>query len=238
MSVSDWINLAGFAQFLIGGAFAIITTLLTLKWPHKWLWKFKRKTPIVICLATSTQVDTGKYTRSATGIGQVNALSEIMPSIMEGYGHNKKISTRLSADMSVKDLESELILVGGAKNNAYTQRVMDEFFEQSGARYTDDLNTLEVDGEAIVSTSADGQITKDYGMILRLPNPYTGNRTSITIIAGLHTYGTGAAAKYLVRNMSGLGAIKRKYFLKIIEFEVVQGESIRPKVHIDKVITL
>jgi alkanesulfonate monooxygenase SsuD/methylene tetrahydromethanopterin reductase-like flavin-dependent oxidoreductase (luciferase family) len=43
----------------------------------------------------------------------------------------------------------------------------------------------------------DGEVVKDYGMLLRARSPYNRGRT-VVVLAGASTFGTAAAARYFV----------------------------------------
>lgn len=230
MSVGDWITLAGVIQFCIGVIIAGTTTIFSQKLPHKLLWKFTPSKPAVICLATSTKIKTEKYIKPATGLGQVQALVHILPSIIGGYGqkHNTKIGP--SENITECDLRENLVLLGGAKNNRYTHRVISDFFEITGFKFTEKFNAIETPYGILRDEHKNNIISKDYAVIMRVPNDYSGRATSITILAGLHTYGVEAAASFYVNNMNGIKSIYRKNFITILELEIANFTSVRPKI--------
>jgi hypothetical protein len=88
--------------------------------PNKNLWRIKDPTTMTICVAESTASETGKYVRPATGIGQVAALAVIAPSIARAYGKIHDGNIKLAARGRPIDRSTDLISLGGGKNNADT----------------------------------------------------------------------------------------------------------------------
>ena len=231
MLVGDVLDWLGVAQFLVGAIAATYGTLFGQRWPHRNLWRFRTDEPITICLATSARIDTGKYIRSTTGLGQVKALATIVPSILKGFGTKRNPQVVLSDDVRSDVLRSNLILLGGAKNNEYARRIFDEYSSDTGFNYVGDLNTVILDGESITGTTRDDKVVRDWAIIMRVPNPYSEGRTDVTLIAGIHTHGVEGAARYFVKHLVGWRSIFRKHFICVVELEVVESETVRPRLY-------
>ena len=72
-------------------------------------------------------------------------------------------------------------------------------------------------------------VVKDYGLIIRMINPFSLRKekpTSVTIFCGCHTYGTIAAAKYFtqthISEYKGFKKIKPNIAI-LVECDVVDG---------------
>lgn len=85
--------------------------------PVKKLWRISHPQELIICTATSTKTNTGKYLRPATGIGQVRALGHAVESLSKAY--NIKIDNILFSDDQVqKKIEKDIIILGGPKTTS------------------------------------------------------------------------------------------------------------------------
>ncbi|MCR9129745.1 MAG: hypothetical protein NXI12_09495 [Alphaproteobacteria bacterium] len=164
---------------------------------HRRLWRLGNPSDVAICVATSTATDTGRYTRLATGIGQVRALAEIHHSLKVAYGDAVDPALYMSESMPAEALRKDLILIGGAKNNAAAARFIDAVKDQVGAAFdAEDPNLIIVDGTPYPAETADGAVTRDYAMVIATENPFCAGRRAF-LFAGSHTYGTGAAGRLI-----------------------------------------
>lgn len=214
----------------------VFGTLWSRRWLNKWLWKFRSKSVPVICLASSGNINTGRYTRPMTGIGQVQALAQIIPSIQDGYGKHKAPLIFLSTEITPEMLKRDLILIGGAKNNSWTKDVLRDLFDSIEFEFIGDLNTVKYRGKEYHSDSDDGMIQKDWAFVISVPNPYSQGKTRLTILAGLHTTGTHAAAEYLVSHLKGFRTAFIKDYIAVIHVRVVKNTAINFElVSLDKV---
>lgn len=189
---------SSFIWFLIGSLFLYFLKLIVIIKPIKRLWNIKSPKNLIICAATSTETDTGKYTRPATGIGQLRALAYCVESLSKAYDIQIR-NILLSVDQIQDQIENDIILLGGPKNNEKTKLFLDKI---SSMKIVDqDKNTIkwmandiyvEYEGQAI-----DNIVKKDYGLIVRMKNPFDSKeKSTICLFSGSHTYGTIAAAKY------------------------------------------
>jgi len=116
---------ASFIWFLLGMIAVKLSRFYLLKNPVKRLWKIKDPQKLIICASTSTKTDTGEYYRPATGIGQLRALGQIVESL--GKAYNIRIQNiLLSVDQIQKQIENDIILLGGPKNNEITKIFLDK----------------------------------------------------------------------------------------------------------------
>ncbi len=128
--------------FLLLGIIAtFLGRFLFIILPSKKLWDFAEPDKVLICVATIKN-NTGEYIRPSTGIGEVRALAYIIASLSIGY---KKINFKkilLSEEGLRHDIEDDIILLGGPKNNQITKL----FFEK-----IKDLNLLYQDEDGTIT---------------------------------------------------------------------------------------
>lgn len=92
------------------------------KLPGRKLWQLKNPSRVVICLATSTTIETtvggeATYARPATGTAQVQALGPIIQSLRRTYGDKQVHHIILSHDWRPEYCNDDLIVIGGANHN-------------------------------------------------------------------------------------------------------------------------
>lgn len=195
------INIAASLFIFIGGS---ISSYLYRLWkntkPVKKLWKIHDPQNLIICAATSVNTDTGKYKRPATGIGQLRALGYTVESLSKAYDvhiHNILLST----DQVQRQIEKDIIILGGPKNNEITRMFLNKL-PLSKNVVTQIENTIhwkvQYEENEFNASEENQKVTKDYGLILRGKNPFacTATPTTFCLFTGCHTYGTIAAAKY------------------------------------------
>jgi hypothetical protein len=164
---------------------------------HRRLWRLSNPGDVTICVATSTATDTGRYTRLATGIGQVRALAEIHHSLKTAYGEAADPALYMSESMPAEALRKDVIFVGGAKNSAAAARFIEAVKDQVGATFdAEDPNLIIVDGKPYPTETIDGAVTRDYALVIATDNPFCAGRRAF-LFAGSHTYGTGAAGRLI-----------------------------------------
>lgn len=184
---------------LLGVLATIIIRFLTRTRPARRLWQLKNPNDLIIVVATSVKTFTGEYYRRATGIGQLRALSLIVGSLRKAY----KATIDRNIVMSDEDLgeraENDLILLGGTKNNNYTQRLLER---QCIVKLKPEGIIWNVDGDVIefLPKVENDHVVVDYGLIIKTTNPYSHSSSKVIIIAGVHTQGVVAAARYFTEN--------------------------------------
>lgn len=185
-----------------GVSAGVIQVLATRR--HRRLWRLGRPIDLTICVATSTATQTGRYTRPATGIGQVRALAEIAHSLKTAYGEAADPALHMSQAMPPEALRKDIILIGGPKNNTASQRFIDAVHDQTGVSFdSEDQNLIVIDGRAYPAEANDGEVQRDYALVIATDNPFCAGKRSL-FFAGSHTYGTGAAGRlireHLIKN--------------------------------------
>lgn len=178
---------------LLAVAAGYLRWLLLRRLPARRVWRFTGRTRIVIVVATSALVDTGKYQRPTTGLGQVRANALLMPHLKRTFraAHHEGIS--FSSTVPGNILESDLLLLGGAKNNEITRRAIQSMTDLP---FTAPGNVINWNGRRYEGSRSSNTVVRDYGYVVRGPNPFAPDKR-LVIAAGSHTFGTVAAARWL-----------------------------------------
>jgi hypothetical protein len=232
-----FVNLAANLIWLIlGGIIAIMIRYFHIVFPTKQLWGLLEPEKAIICTAT-TKVDTGKYLRPSTGIGQLKAITHIVTSLNKAY---KKFDFKniLSSEEEIKQgIENDVILLGGPKNNKITKLFFEKFDfynlalqNEDGAIYWQKTNNI------YQGTTEDGKVRKDYGIIIKMNNLFsTEKNTKILLFSGCHTYGTIAAARYFCEySHKFLKWKKKKNYILLLSCDVRDGYPVNIKLE-DKI---
>jgi hypothetical protein len=148
-------------------------------------WR-KPAAPYILLSATRSDPDTNGFHVSRTGLGQVQALSLIAPSLASAYKDSIShgaVQFASNVDTNSTILRgSDLVLIGGPKTNPLTKAVLD-------------LAKLPVKFETVAKDGAHGGSVD----VISYKNPATGKvqtlvSNTITLLAGSSTYGTELAA--------------------------------------------
>jgi hypothetical protein len=182
---------------VIGAALGLVRSAVTGGIPARRAWRYKSAQNLVIVVATSGVTDTGVYHRAMTGLGQVRALSVLAPSLRRAYPKVDLQRVLLSEEIGGGDLDKDLLVIGGPKNNA----VAKVLFERLSPRlpFTVEESKITHNGTEYTGIAMAGSITRDYGYVVRTTNPLHPQRRAV-LIGGTHTYGTSCAARWLAEN--------------------------------------
>lgn len=198
--------------FLLLGIIAtFLGRFLFIILPSKKLWDFAEPDKVLICVAT-IKTNTGEYIRPSTGIGEVRALAYIIASLSIGY---KKINFKkilLSEEGLRHDIEDDIILLGGPKNNQIT-KLFFEKIKDLNLLYQDEDGTITINKNTVQKVAIkDNKVSKDYGLIVKMKNPFasTHKNTKLFLFSGHHTYGLIAATKYFCESIYKDKEIKLK----------------------------
>ncbi|UNS98028.1 hypothetical protein MMF93_17290 [Streptomyces tubbatahanensis] len=164
--------------------------------PARRTWRYLSAGDLSIVLDTA-YIDTGRYQRPVAGLGQVRALSVIVPSLTHAYRDLDLEKVRLSAHLPGGEMEHDLLILGGPKNNEAARRILEAMAEALPFRLGGGAITWE--GTTYTGDAADGEVTRDCGYIVRASNPLNSNKR-VVLIGGWSTYGTVAAARWLAEN--------------------------------------
>ena len=212
--------------------------------PHRRLWLLKNPSDLVVCAANSTTTHTNAYNRPATGIGQVRALALAIRSMHHAYRRQLNIrNIMLSTDHLQDRIENDLLILGGMKNNALAAKYLELLHDEQPlyqkentiywrARMKNGQWSSSV-VEEYIGSAVNRQVVVDYGLIMRTYNPFTSRDRTVVFLAGSHTYGTVAAAKYFVDDMPkklrSLLKGGKKNFVVLISTQIVNGYPTKMK---------
>ena len=79
------------------------------------------------------------------------------------------------------------------------------------------------------------KIIEDYGLVVRIRNPYNLGKT-IVLLSGTHTYGTTAAAKFFVTELRKLQFLFLGDFRAVVKASVTDRHVLKPELlHLTKI---
>jgi hypothetical protein len=201
----------------------------------KRLWRLREPSTVSVVLSTSASVGTGAYIRKMTGLGQARALGLLAPSLTRAYGETDSNAVTLSVFTNGVSRQGDLILLGGPKNNEVTREVLHRMAS------TLPITMQTIGDEKILQRTADGSLAVlppastpapsqsragyDYGYILRAVNCFNP-KTSVTVFAGTHTYGTAAAVRYFLDNPKKFRSLGDRQYALVVKVRVMGDEFI------------
>jgi hypothetical protein len=223
--------LNSFLKGLIAAFFGAIATYLVYlvrrRIPARLAWGLSDPANAVFVLATSAKIDTGTYFRYASGLGQIRAISILVPSFIRAYQTFQSSNVLLSEEAPTMLYGHDLIVIGGTKNNALTADLLDKI---PNLPYTQNVNDI-VDnrtGEIIVGIAKDHKIVEDYGVIIKTRNPYNPKATCL-IFFSTHTYGLDAAAVAFVEQMSSYRYMFHPNYACLVRCHVTEHYVSKPQ---------
>lgn len=212
------------------------------------LWRLsgaRRSDALKIFVSHREPEKTRAYPLPVTGVGQLLAVAAMTPSLVRTYGWRwrEPFTVRPGTEsMRAPDLGGNLILLGGVSRNKVTEKLLAKCGEEIGIgqRYghphlygdrifwrRDDGSWEGIGGTPRPADNGPGEVTTDYAMILRMPNPWDGDRRrQCVVFAGVHTFATGEAARYFVRQWWKPKWWRRAGVAAVIRVEVVDGHAI------------
>ena len=194
----------------IAASLTIIFGTVFLSWaarvqPARRLWGLPDSKKLYICISTSARTDTGAYIRLSSGLGQIRALALLSPSLHRAYKDFDVQRVLMSDDKIADRYESDLIILGGPKNNEIARQVLEQLQPHLPGTLAEPNVTWHESSSvppityAAIQTGDD--LKEDYGVIIRTTNPFNSKR-KVLIFAGGHTYGTTAAARFFTSELS------------------------------------
>lgn len=188
-----------------GGFWVIRTSTPRRIWAVRRGWAdlgLRRDAPTVV-IATSSFQESSGYQRPQTGVGQVRAIAAIAPSVARAYGapmDGGRVRMSHGCDFADAIYREALVCIGGPKTNEVTRRLLETIAPllPDGVSFTTeatDQGTVDV-----IRWAGEPQRNNDsvvHGQVIRCANPFDPART-LTVVGGVSTYGTEAAAQALV----------------------------------------
>jgi hypothetical protein len=212
------------------------------KLANRRIWSLDDPSKLVIFVAEDSRelVSKGEaqYVRPSTGVGQVRALAAIAPSLRTAYREVDFGKVLMSSERIGRDLRSDLITLGGAKNNLVTREIMNAL----STRYVLPVPTPQEGlswitreggrpklyeaegGPEDGDLSRDDRIVRDYGVIVKAPNPWNP-KASVIVLYGASTHGTAAAARYFVTRKP---TSQPMHFTALVTVDVTSGYNGEP----------
>jgi hypothetical protein len=195
-----WDTLSAVVGIAVGACLGVARWSVRDRLPSRRTWRFRSSgRQLVIVIATSGHAETGVYRRAMTGLGQVRALSLLSPSLRQAYPDVDLQMVRLSVEVGESDLDNDLLVIGGPKNSSVTKMLLEKLGPQ--LPFSVDGTEITWDGTTYEGIAVKGKIRRDYGYVIRSRHPLHPTRR-IVIVGGSHTYGTAAAARWLVEDGS------------------------------------
>lgn len=215
--------ISNFFWFLIGIFITLLYRFIFRILPAKRLWSLNDPNSLIICAATSTRTHTGTYVRLATGLGQLRALGLIVSSLNRAYKKIQIKNVLLSDDQIDMKIENDIILLGGPKNNRHTKRLLEKLNALSKINQVDDILYWKYNAseEKFIPDVQNEQVVSDYGLIVKMNNPFSSSRSMLYLFSGGHTYGTIASARYFTEVISQSLTKRAKNFIAIVSCDVV-----------------
>lgn len=148
------------------------------------------------------------------GFGPLMAFHRLSSTFSKVYPHVQEPDLLTSRSFDLQDLDCDLFLFGSPRFNPITKLILEAGnlpFEWEERRLIDSLTST-----IIAEPSYEGgSVKRDFGIIVQMSNPMAPGRT-VTILAGLETFGVKAATEFLVdpKNLRILRGVPRwKAFL-------------------------
>ncbi len=170
---------------------------LVRRLPARRTWRFESARDLLIVVSSSAVVHTGVYQRPVTGIGQVRALAILSPLLRRAYRDADLQRVLLSDEVASHELDNNLLVIGGPKTNAVAKELLDRLAPR--LPFTVAGNVITWDKTSYDGPAADDVVLHDFGYVVRAAHPLHPDRR-VVIVAGSHTFGTAAAARWLADN--------------------------------------
>ncbi len=192
-------------------------------------WRLKDPSSLRICVAKSTSIDTGVYTKPATGIGQAKALALITPSLIRGWRDIDLQQVWFADSITGSSIEGDLILLGGPKHNELTAEAFRLLGHRFGVYQEDSVISIgdggSGDHQVVCGTVESRDVRTDYGLVLCARSPWSPEHR-LVLISGCHTYGVVAAARYMVESKEVRNAPEE--FAAVVESRIREGHTLSP----------
>lgn len=192
--------------------------------PERRRWRLRDPGGLCICVAESVRTQTDTYVRPSTGIGQARALAIIAPSLNRAY-RDVDLQNLCFPHQLRDELENDLVILGGPKNNPIASLVLSRIQQGAGVTLTADRLAYP-EGEPIELGAASD--STDYGLAARISNPHSDRGHSVIILAGAHTYGVVAAARWLTESNRPRRVSRGAGFVAVVRSELHNGHVLRP----------
>jgi hypothetical protein len=168
---------------------------------------WRSRIDIVITTSTTSRSSHGlaATTRSLTAEGELIGIAAVATTLGQCYRH-KEVRIHVSKRVS-NELDEDLIVLGGPAANLYATQFLELVAEQAKIPIKFDAANLSASVGKFTVIDYDIQLDhgipqRDLGLIVVTKNPFNQARNAV-LCAGLTTYGTGAVAQYVFRDVLG-----------------------------------
>jgi hypothetical protein len=129
------------------------------------------------------------------GFGPLMAYNHIRYLLHFGFPKVRDVSLFISRSFPFEFYSRDLVLLGFPLGNEVTRRIMSDL--DIPLTFTDhEIIDTKTGASRYRATIKEGEVIRDYGLIVRVPNPYKKG-ANVLILAGCETYGVKAAADFL-----------------------------------------
>jgi hypothetical protein len=196
---------------LLAGALGALAALAVTKgraWVRlfraRHFWRAMLSEELAVVLGSHSEPATVAWERSGLlGLGDVEALISIQQQLAPLGGRCRVVPVgQLRAER-----RSNVVLVGGPDMNPLTAEVFDRLGQRAGFGFPDwRRHSVQIEDawthtEYLPQMDDRGGMLTDYGLIIRMRNPYLaqddGQRRDVIVLAGCWGFGTAAAAEAL-----------------------------------------
>jgi hypothetical protein len=249
---------------LVGGPKAIIGLLLpllaiavrklaALAARYRILGFSARRLDVVLTASEPRDDPDVGFARPTTGKGSVQAFGTVVRAV--GRYYRKLPITVHFASRLENRLDADLICIGGPRANKVSAAVLkaqaenglpDLLFDDAG--YCLRVGDLTIDGYPL--RAANGVPTKDVGLLLMCPSPFSVQRRHAVVCCGFTSYGTAGTADWFFGEVLAdswrhplakeFGIPRRglragRSYAAVLEFDIADGIVIGEKVLLSKV---
>jgi len=165
------------------------------------VWRLsKSERDLSVAISTLQPQETGQYARPTTGLGALIAAASVSESLADAFLMNRpRMHLHFSERFPPNLLRSPLVTIGGPRFNSMSDRQLSSpglrysFVVEEPASIRDNLT-----GATLSAVKRNNVVEKDYALITKTRNPFNDATLAINL-AGIHTFGVGAAALMLTK---------------------------------------
>ena len=112
---------------------------MAIRRPNKKIWGLSQPVKLVICVATSAQMNRKELRAKATGLGQLHAFAILSHSLSVAYRRIDSKKVVFSEDRVGMDIGCNLVLLGGPENNRLTRKFLEQISSESIVNQKDNI---------------------------------------------------------------------------------------------------
>jgi hypothetical protein len=199
-----------FSQTLVKTAALIIASLFSIKFQLSKIWQIRRPQRIYV-VSGSIGVDVPTEIKTAILAGpDADAASSVIATLGLLYPQ-AEIQHVYSSSFPREEYKENLVIIGGPVNNQCAASFLD--YVKDRAHYTKDFEFVTNNSRYSTQYDKNQHSILDYGVIIRITNPFN-NARDVIIISGCDTHGVLAAATLISsKNETKVARRKLRSFL-------------------------